>query len=254
MSALLLLHGFTGAPSAWDPVLAHVTARAPIVRPTLAGHGLDPVPATTWDAEVERISRLLEVQDARDVHLAGYSMGGRFGWSLLARCARITSATLIGAHPGLTSEAERTERRARDREWSALLRDRGLDAFVDRWEDHPVFASQAELDEASLAEQRAVRRAHRAEGLADAMEAFGLAEMPRTDPAAIRVPVTLLVGSRDEGQRHAAEVIGPALAQARLRAVSGAGHNLLLERPAEVARAIDEAMGARPIDRVEVRA
>lgn len=228
MTTYLLLHGFTGAPESWDELALPTDAR--VLRPALAGHGPSPAPASTWDAEIARLAELLEVEGATDVHLVGYSMGGRLGWGLLQRTDRVTRATLIGAHPGLEDDYARVRRRAEDERWRRLL-GQGLAAFVERWEALPLWRTQLGLDPNRLIRQRAIREQHDPAALAAAMRALGLAEMPRTDPTKVRCPVTLVVGGEDHKHRAIAERFAPLLDDARISVFEGAGHNVLLERP-----------------------
>jgi pimeloyl-ACP methyl ester carboxylesterase len=56
----------------------------------------------------------------------------------------------------------------------------------------------------------------------------------------VTVPVTLVVGERDEKYRAVAEAMAPRLRDAHVVVVGGAGHAVHLEAPEEVARAIRE--------------
>ena len=227
----VFLHGFSGGPESWDAVATALPSDARVVRVQLAGHGAAPVSVEGWDAEVARIDALLERERVEDAHLVGYSLGGRVGLSLLAHSARFSRSTLIGAHPGLPDAAARAERRAADDRWIRVLRERGLRAFIDAWEALPMWATQEALDPERLASQRRLRESHTAEGLAHALEALGLAQMPATDPSALRVPIQLVVGERDEKHRALSGALAERLPRAALRVVEGAGHNVVLERP-----------------------
>lgn len=227
----VLLHGFSGGPESWDAVATALPSDARVVRVQLAGHGATPVSVESWDAEVARIDALLERERVEDAHLVGYSLGGRVGLSLLARAPRFSRATLVGAHPGLPDAAARAERRAADDRWVRVLREQGLRAFIDAWEALPMWGTQEDLDPEALASQRRLRESHTAEGLAHALEVLGLAQMPATDPSALRVPIQLVVGERDEKHRALSGALAERLPRAALRVVEGAGHNVVLERP-----------------------
>lgn len=227
----VFLHGFSGGPESWDAVATALPSDARVVRVQLAGHGATPVSVEGWDAEVARIDALLERERVEDAHLVGYSLGGRVGLSLLARAPRFSRATLVGAHPGLPDAAARAERRAADDRWVRVLREQGLRAFIDAWEALPMWGSQEALDPEALASQRRLRESHTAEGLAHALEVLGLAQMPATDPSALRVPIQLVVGERDEKHRALSGALAERLPRAALRVVEGAGHNVVLERP-----------------------
>ena len=217
-------------PTARAPLSGDATSPEPsaIIRPLLAGHGPDPVRVASWDAEIDRLVALLRRELDAPAHLVGYSLGGRVGYGLLARAPELFArATLIGAHPGLIEESEREARRAADARWIALLEREGLDAFIAEWEALPLWATQPP---AMIEAQRAIRRSHRAEGLAHALEALGLGAMPPVDPAAITTPLTLVAGQHDAKHRALAEAFAPRLG-ARVHVVPNAGHNVLAEAP-----------------------
>ncbi len=237
----VMLHGFTGGPASFDDLVRLLPADARVVRPTICGHGPSPARADGWDDEMDRLLGLLEAEDVTDAHLVGYSMGGRVGWGLLQRSDRFTRATLIGAHPGLEDAAKRARRRVDDTRWIRLLEEEGLAAFIERWEALPLWRSQLTLEPARLLRQRAVREAHDPGALASTLRAIGLGEMPPTDPARVRVPVSLVVGVNDTRHRAIAERFAPRLADARLHLVARAGHNVLLERADALAETILEA-------------
>lgn len=230
MRPLVLLHGFTGSPASFDDVLAGLAPG--LVRPMLAGHGPDPVRVESWDAEIDRLVALLRRELDAPAHLVGYSLGGRVAYGLLARAPELFArATLFGAHPGLLDEREREARRASDARWIALLEREGLDAFIAEWEALPLFATQP----ASIVDaQRAIRRSHRAEGLAHALEVLGLGAMPPVDAGAIKTPLALVAGEHDAKHRALAEAFAPRIG-ARVHVVPGVGHNVLAEAPEALA-------------------
>lgn len=238
----VLLHGFTGAPASFDPLLARLPSDARAIRPTLSGHGPSPALAASWDEEIERLAALLRGEQISRAHLVGYSLGGRVGLGLLARAPELFArATLIGAHPGLADSDERAARAESDRPWVALLEQRGLDAFLAEWEALPMWASQARLAPSAREAQRVTRRSHTASGLAHALRVLGLGRMPPADPARIGVPITLVAGALDAKHRALAEAFAPRLKEARLVLVPDAGHNVLLEAPDRLAAILTEA-------------
>ena len=232
----LLLHGFTGAPASWEPVLDEGDFDPPIVTPFLLGHGLDwrAHQRSTFDAEVDRLAELVAGTEAPRF-LAGYSLGARVGLVLLSRHPMLFSgAVLIGARTGLEDLAARDDRREEDARRASVLRGGDLHAFLDAWEKQPLFDTQQSLPERILATQRMVREGHDAEGLAQSLEVLGLGAMPPSLDFE-SVPVTLMVGDRDEKFSRIAHRLAEAHPNRRAVLVPGAGHNLLLEAPSAVA-------------------
>lgn len=235
----VLLHGFTGAPASWDPLVARLPPNARVARPALSGHG--PARSPSWSAEVDRLLALLDAESMRGAHLVGYSMGGRVAWGLLAADpTRFCAATLIGAHPGLSDPAARRRRHEEDARRAEQLEREGLDAFLDAWASLPMWASQRALDADTLAAQDRVRRAHTADGLAHALRVLGLAQMPALDPRSLRVPITLVTGALDAKHRALADALVRRAPNLEARSVEGCGHNVLLERPDALARLLTE--------------
>jgi pimeloyl-ACP methyl ester carboxylesterase len=211
----LFLHGFTGSPAAWDEV------GLPGVRETLVGHGVDG--GGTWREEVDRLAERIPPHS----HVVGYSMGARVALGILvAHPDRVARATLIAAHAGLRTEAERRARVAEEAGWHALLA-RGIAPFVDAWQ-------------VRFPGRRETRLRHDPAGLARALRAIGLAAMPDLWPAlaAVRVPVTLVAGARDAKFCALADRLASAIPGARVRIVADCGHDVTLDAPTVLAKEI----------------
>lgn len=237
---VVCLHGFTGAPESWDDVVAELAAD--VDRPPLLGHDPgDAIGSRSFEDEVDRLARRFRERGRSGLQLAGYSLGGRLAVGLLARHRELfASATLIGASPGLASEDARRRRRADDERLARLLEDEGLERFLEHWEALPLFASQRRQPEARLAAQRALRLRHRPAALARALRVLGLGAMPdyRSALPRIDVPVHLMAGELDAKFTELARQMAALLPRADVEIVPGAGHNLPLEAPRQVAAAI----------------
>lgn len=245
MSALVLLHGFTGHAASFQQLLAQLPLTTRVLCPVLLGHdgqeGSDaqphPAPPEGSDgftAEVDRLAAQLRGAHLGPAHLVGYSLGARVALGLLVRHRELFErATLLSVHPGLQSAQERQERRAADERWATLLQEQGLAAFLTEWEAQPLFASQRQLPEAVRRSQDAVRRRHHSHGLARALRELGLGRMPDYWPAlpALRLPVQLVVGALDAKFDALADRAAALLPDAAVVRVPGVGHNLLLEAP-----------------------
>jgi 2-succinyl-6-hydroxy-2,4-cyclohexadiene-1-carboxylate synthase len=240
-----LLHGFTGSPNGLKPLADVLTARGcRVIAPALLGHGADDAGVRDFEGEVDRLACGLAAQGER-MHLLGYSLGGRVAIGLLCRRPELfSSATLVSAQPGLSLAQARIDRRVADDVWCQLLRSQGVAAFVRTWEDLPLFATQATLGEAVLAAQRAERLSHDGGGLLRSLKICGLAEMPSYWDALrfLRIPITLVVGECDAKFVVVAQQMRDKIPGALLVIVPGAGHNVVLERPAAVADVVTDAL------------
>jgi 2-succinyl-6-hydroxy-2,4-cyclohexadiene-1-carboxylate synthase len=239
MSAVVLLHGFTGAPQSWQAVCEALppSLRTRAVALALGGHAPDVVdePRGDFAGEVARLASRLAALGR--VHLVGYSMGARLALHLaIAHPDRVRALTLIGVHPGLESDEERAARREADRRWVRLLVEEGIEPFARAWEAQPLFSTPPGSPMARI------RRAHDPRGLARAIARLGLGEMaPAWEGLArLTMPLALVVGQRDPKFCALAERARAMAPAARLSVVAGQGHQLLAEAPDAVAAAITE--------------
>ncbi|MEM7583252.1 MAG: alpha/beta fold hydrolase [Acidobacteriota bacterium] len=245
MSRLACLHGFTGRPGAWASALRDVPPGVEILTPTLHGHDGQASPPTRFTDEVDRLAEELRRVATNGWHLAGYSLGARLALGLLVRHRGLfASATLIGVHPGLSTEDERSQRQAADEALAQRLETEGLERFVDFWQNIPLFHSQQALPPAVRQSQRAARLEHSAAGLASSLRCLSLGAMPDFNPQlpALDLPVQLLVGELDIKFHRLAKGMVRTLPQATLGVVPSAGHNLLLEAPRAVATALHRVL------------
>jgi 2-succinyl-6-hydroxy-2,4-cyclohexadiene-1-carboxylate synthase len=238
----VLLHGFTGSPASFDGVVEALPATVRVLRPTLLGHGPSGSGAGSFEGEVDRLAAQVGESGLRRPVLCGYSLGGRLALALLARHPSLFArAVIVAGHSGLTDPTERASRIEGDERWATLLEQEGIAAFVDAWERQSLFATQAELPEAVQKRQREMRLAHDPSGLARALRVLGLGRMPdlRGGLRKVTVPVTLVVGEADSKFRALARSLADGVfGGAEVRLVPGSGHNVVLEAPRAVARAI----------------
>jgi 2-succinyl-6-hydroxy-2,4-cyclohexadiene-1-carboxylate synthase len=232
VTSLLCLHGFTGSPKSWDflPDFPETARLAPALIGHAGSHADSGV--TRFEDEVDRLAMF--ASEAGPLHVVGYSLGARLALGLALRHPlRVQRLTLLSAHPGLSSDAERTARRASDAAWCELLRTRGVPAFVEAWQAQPLWASQARLPATTRTQKQKERLSHSASGLCRSLQVTGLAEMPNYlgGLAQIQAPTTVIAGALDEKFSNLAEAIGLHIPGARLEIIANAGHDLLLERP-----------------------
>lgn len=233
--AIVLLHGFTHTGASWDPVIAALGERYRAIAPDIRGHGsasdADPV---TLDAVIDDIRRLAPGR----FPLVGYSMGGRMALHVaLAMPERIDRLVLIGASPGIADPQERRARRQSDEQLAAEVERSEIEEFARRWAQTPVLAG---LPEEVLARVHADRLRSTPAGLARALRGLGTGALPSLWDrlGELGMPVTLVVGERDEKFRAIAAQMAALIQQATVEVVPGAGHAVHLEAPEDVVRAI----------------
>ncbi len=255
---LLLLHGFTGNATLWDPFLPLLTRHRRTIAVDLIGHGRSDSPRDPERYTMERCTEdLRAVLDALEVartDVLGYSMGGRVALHLAAAApTRVRALILESASPGLADLAERHARITADEALADALERDGLAAFVDRWERLPLFASQASLPTEVRVRLRAQRLQNNPLGLANSLRGMGTG---RQEPlwnrlASLQVPTLLLVGELDQKYRELAHKMAAALPLATVEVVRGAGHAVHLEQPAAFVAAVSAFLQAQRPDEKE---
>ncbi|MDR7522628.1 MAG: 2-succinyl-6-hydroxy-2,4-cyclohexadiene-1-carboxylate synthase [Armatimonadota bacterium] len=244
---LVLLHGFTGSAAGWA---SEVEAFAPChltIAVDLLGHGLSDAPPDPSRYGlgycIEDVLGVLDRLGIPRAALLGYSMGGRVALGVaIAAPERLTALILESVSPGLRDPQARRERAARDAALAAQIERDGIEAFVARWEQHPLFASQARLSGDVRAALRDRRLRNTPVGLASSLRGLGMGAQPAMHDFLpdIRVPTLLLAGALDPqycavGREMAARIPG-----ARLEIVPDAGHAVHLEQPQAFRRLVLE--------------
>jgi 2-succinyl-6-hydroxy-2,4-cyclohexadiene-1-carboxylate synthase len=223
---VVLVHGFTQTRTSWARVIDGLAAGHQVVSVDAPAHGLsDRYRVGLWEG-----ARLLG-EVGNQAAYVGYSMGGRLVLHLaLAAPYLVRRVVLVGATAGLDEEHQRAARRAADDVLAAGLERDGIDAFLARWLDNPLFATlpndAADLDG---------RRQNTSAGLASSLRLMGTGNQePLWDRLpSLSMPALLIAGQRDEkftalAHRLAAAWGGPA----RVAIVPDSGHSVHLEQPA----------------------
>ncbi len=243
---LLLLHGFTGSAVSWRP-FADAWGGFRTISVDLIGHGETDSPPEETRYTMERctsdLTTLLDRLGVGRVAVLGYSMGGRVALHLsLAAPARVAALALVSAGTGVEDTNERRVRVEMDRALADDIERDGTEAFVDRWEQLSMWASQARLPGATRAALRAQRLCNSPIGLANSLRGMGAgAQEPVLDRVhELHIPVLLLVGAEDAKYRAIARSIQARLDHASLRVVEDAGHAIHFEQPAAFAPLVKE--------------
>jgi 2-succinyl-6-hydroxy-2,4-cyclohexadiene-1-carboxylate synthase len=232
---LVLLHGFTHTGASWDRVVGGLGERYLSLAPDIRGHGSasgrTPV---TLAAVIDDVLGLAP----GSFELAGYSMGGRLALHVaLAAGDRVRRLTLIGASPGLEDPGERARRRAADENLAGEVEQLSIETFARQWSQTPVLAG---LPEAVAAAVHQDRLRSTPSGLAAALRGLGTGALPSLWDrlAELEMPVTLLVGERDDKFRAVATAMASRIGRARVAVADGAGHAVHLEAPLRTAAEI----------------
>lgn len=233
----LLVHGFLGSGSDWSALLPHLAAR-PLYCPDLPGHGRTPPLAEPGlVACADWLLALLDRHAIDQVHLLGYSLGGRIALSFASRYPeRLASLTLEAAHPGLADQAlgERQQRLGQDQQWASRFANQPLAEVLAAWYQQPLFA---ELSGHQRQQLVAARSHNHGPALATMVTACSLASQPDLRPiiAALPCPVHYLHGSDDVKFALLAAQLAASLPSLQCHTIAAAGHNAHRAQPAAMA-------------------
>lgn len=148
---VVLLHGFMQSSASWNDLACLLQERYCVYALDFIGHGQSDASLNLERYSYEDMASsvdyfIREVLHASQVHLVGYSMGGRIALSLIASSRDVlASVVLESCNLGCANEEERIEAAKRNQSWVHRLRCDGMEAFVEYWEDLPLFETQKEL-------------------------------------------------------------------------------------------------------------
>ncbi|MCK9519106.1 MAG: 2-succinyl-6-hydroxy-2,4-cyclohexadiene-1-carboxylate synthase [Dehalococcoidia bacterium] len=242
---LVLLHGFTGSARSWGRFGELFAERFTTVAVDLVGHGQSDAPADLEHYAMERcvedtVTAVAKLGFERAPWL-GYSMGGRTALQVAnAEPGAVSALVLIGASAGLDCVEDRLARRSADGALATRIERDGVEAFVDYWENIPLFATQQALPGDVRQRVREGRLGNHTVGLANSLRGMGTgAQEPLHERLAeIAIPVLVLAGELDVKYVEIGEQLAAMLPRARFEAIPGAGHAAQLERPDDTAAAV----------------
>ncbi|CEG28302.1 2-succinyl-6-hydroxy-2,4-cyclohexadiene-1-carboxylate synthase [Bacillus sp. B-jedd] len=235
---LLLLHGFTGSSGTWLPFCEKWGRHSMLICPDLPGHGNTESPDEpvrySMENTIEDLCAILDKLEVERANVLGYSMGGRIALGFAsARPGRVGKLVLESSSPGLDTEEERINRRMKDSELANFIKEQGIEAFVDYWQDIPLFKSLQEMPEPIRKGTRAQRLTNSPVGLANSLLGIGTGAQPSYWDSlhSLDADVMLLAGELDEKFIGIAEKVSQRLKSSRIEIIEGTGHAIHVENP-----------------------
>ncbi|WP_456277889.1 2-succinyl-6-hydroxy-2,4-cyclohexadiene-1-carboxylate synthase [Bacillus sp. AK128] len=245
--ALLLLHGFTGCKENWTFLIDRFSSSYQVIALDLLGHGRTESPLLeerySFDRVCHDIYQLLEQLSISDVHLIGYSMGGRVALAFsIMYPEKITSLLLESSSPGLLTEEERLTRIAADESLAHDIMENGIEPFVKKWENIPLFASQKKLPEETKRKIHGQRLHNVPIGLANSLKGMGTGrQLSYWDKLEmLKMPVLLVCGELDQKFCQIANQMKIRIPQAIICQISQVGHAIHVEEPDLFVKIVDE--------------
>ncbi|RYG74520.1 2-succinyl-6-hydroxy-2,4-cyclohexadiene-1-carboxylate synthase [Lentibacillus lipolyticus] len=240
---VVLLHGFTGTCDTWEPVIHNWLKNYRTIAIDLPGHGNTASHPNNMKAFCHDLANILDHLQLDQVHLIGYSLGGRTALSFaMLHSERVATLTLESSSPGLDGEEQRLDRQSRDEKLASWIRANGTQAFVDYWEKLPLFRTQQSLPESVQQRIRKERLAQSAEGLAQSLVTMGTGVQPSWWGKLITLdlPVLLLTGEKDAKFLAINREMDERLPISDLYVVKDAGHAIHVEQPHIFGKIVNE--------------
>jgi 2-succinyl-6-hydroxy-2,4-cyclohexadiene-1-carboxylate synthase len=246
-SPLVLLHGFTGSAETWRDLRSGTEKNHTVVAVDFPGHGRSTSPPDPRRYALDRFAgdlvRVLDILGIGKTAFLGYSMGGRAA----LRCAlsnrdRVAALILESSSPGISDSAVREVRRTSDDSMADTIERDGLEAFVARWEQLPLWTSQKSLPETARDRLRAQRLDNQPFGLANSLRGAGAAmDLPvNARLSELHVPTLVIAGELDTAYVEIARTMSKSIPNARTAIVPRSGHAVHLEQPDAFANVITE--------------
>lgn len=236
---LVLLHGFTGSLENWRSHVKVLSEQYHVLTVDLPGHGQTDAPDDPTRYQMQQTAAdlvaLREQLDFHPAHLLGYSMGARLAlYVAVTYPGQVRSLILESGSPGLATEAERQARVRSDEGLADRIEQDGIAAFVDYWEQIPLFASQQNLSADVRLRLREMRLQNCQTGLANSLRGMGTGVQPSLWQRLneLNMPVLLLAGALDTKFVGIAQQMYDWIPNARLVIVPDVGHTIHLEAPA----------------------
>lgn len=235
---LLLLHGFTGSHENWKPFLHEWCTSHQMVMLDILGHGRSDCPREpsryTIEQIVSDIKDILEEFKITKTHILGYSMGGRLAFAFAVKYLNHVSSLIVeSSSPGIENRQERSKRVREDEALADFIIEKGMPAFVDYWEELPLFSSQKSLPDHIRDKIRNQRLDNDPLGIANSLRGMGSGRQPSLWDClhSLQIPVYVIIGDKDEKFCRIAQKMSKKLPNAETIVVENAGHAVHVEKP-----------------------
>ncbi|EIJ79355.1 alpha/beta hydrolase fold protein [Bacillus methanolicus PB1] len=235
---LILLHGFTGDSSTWNPFCKSWSSHSRLIMIDIIGHGKTESPEESNRYHIlsaaDDLLSLIEQLGIEKADILGYSMGGRLALTFAVRYPhRVRKLILESSSPGLILEEERQERRIQDEKLSSFILEKGIEPFISYWENIPLFRSQQTLPKSVRDRLREQRLKNSKIGLANSLIGMGTGSQPSWWDELEYLPhETLLVtGSFDQKFCGIAKKMKIKIKNCRWININGCGHAIHVEEP-----------------------
>tara|TARA_R100001143_G_scaffold63604_1_gene73770 strand:- start:23478 stop:24290 length:813 start_codon:yes stop_codon:yes gene_type:complete len=231
---LLLFHGFMGSAINFSHLINPLSTFCNPITIDLLGHGRSDVchdtKAYSAENQISHIHSILERLQIQNLHLYGYSMGGRLAFQLLHHFPGFFQSGIIeSAHCGLKNEPDRLERKKSD-ELLAIEIVNNFEAFLEKWVRLPLFKSTPNRFK-EIYKKGMLSQDHRS--MAASLRGFGSGVMPYICDKIneFEIPVHLIAGEKDLKYHLQMEQLSLMNSKFTYSPVPNAGHRVHADQP-----------------------
>lgn len=248
---LVMLHGFTGSSVDWSLFVPYFAQQYQVITIDLLGHGETDSPTDAMRYALKHLRRdlvtIIQNVSSEPVHLLGYSMGARLALYLaINHMGMFQSLILESGSPGIEDEDDRIARRESDDDLADRIEQGGIEAFVEEWEDLPLWESQRHLPEQVRKQVRLQRLLNNPIGLGNSLRGYGTGVQPSLwdKLATLSLPTLLITGELDRKFSDTADQMSRLIPATRVRVIARCGHNVHLENPRAFAGEVLDFLGS----------
>lgn len=235
---VLMLHGFTCSSADLTPLMIRLSENFFPLALDLTGHGDSPKPASVEPYFLENQVLLLQEVilglDLKKPVLLGYSMGGRLATGFALKHQDLISALiLLSTSFGIEKKSERLERLRRDLLLAESIEREGIEKFITRWMNLPLFSRYEGLPEEEYERIKGLKLRNSPAALACSLRGFSQGLMPSLwdHISEINLPTLLLTGETDKKFCEIAIQAHQRLGNSGHQTIANAGHCIHLENP-----------------------
>lgn len=236
----VFLHGFLGSKRDFKKIVADFPEQYLVL--DLLGFGENRDQNIKPDRfiqknQVEDLEAIFSKLSLININLVGYSMGGRLAIAYALKYPkRINSLFLESTTAGISDPKQRLNRQHHDQELAQAVLDQGMNEFIKKWENLPLFSSQQTVSENDFTFMHQQRLAQNPNNVAQSLIKMGTGKQPNHWPSVAQLsnlPVTIIVGSNDAKFIKIGHRLHDLIAGSTFTVVHDAGHNVHFEVPSE---------------------
>lgn len=234
---IVFLHGFTGSSRDFFTLPKTITSRYRCLIPDLPGHGqtrvLESATVFQTEGQVTLLEQWLHELGQQQIHLFGYSMGGRLAlqYAIKHGC-KVRSLLLVSTTAGIQDQSSQHDRLRADLQLAERILTINPAAFLTEWLAQPLFQSMRELGQNHVSQEIQRRLPLQPSGLAHSLRYFSTGAMPAVwqHLTTLQMPTLVIAGAKDRKYCNLADKLVAAFPQATLQ-ILDTGHAPLVESP-----------------------